>query len=235
MGFENGNSRGLQLVSTSDQQAQVADDDIDDLPEFRVSESQINQSMIDQLAQAIEPGCTESSAQKILEKFPYILAQYLGGGHGRWVIPQKRLGSEFVTDFLIGERNSGGYLWHAVELESPQVPLFTKKGDPSQHLTHAYRQITDWRNWLVHNQNYAARPRSQNGLGLSEIRSDLHGMIIIGRRSNYDSLNNPRRRQFSADWRTEIMTYDRLLEWAQTRADHWSQWHRSFAGLLFTE
>lgn len=73
-----------------------------------------------------------------------LLAQIVGGGHGRWVIPRQRLGAEHVTDFLVGEKSSIGFEWLAVELESPKARMSRKSGDPTQTLNHAVRQITDW-------------------------------------------------------------------------------------------
>jgi hypothetical protein len=34
--------------------------------------------------------------QSYLSAHPELLIQHLGGGHGRWVIPQKRLGAEYL-------------------------------------------------------------------------------------------------------------------------------------------
>jgi len=144
--------------------------------------------------------------------------RYLGGGHGRWVIPTKRLGSEYITDFVIGERSSLGFEWQAVELESPAAPLFTKAGDPTKQLTHAIRQIQDWRVWLQRNQNYAARSKAEGGLGLTDIVADVPGLILIGRRAAVDPETQERRRQMSNDLQIDIHTYDFLLDSVDGRA-----------------
>ena len=135
----------------------------------------------------------------------------MGGGHGRWVIPKKRFGCEYVTDFLIGEKSSIGFEWYAIELESPKAKMFTKAGNPSKTLTHAIRQIQDWRRWLQLNQNYASRPRNESGLGLTDITADLPGLILIGRQANIDESSNGLRRQMVTDSRIKIHSYDWLL------------------------
>lgn len=85
--------------------------------------------------------------------------------------------------------------------------------DPqTQYLNHAIRQITDWRAWLKSNQAYASRPRSENGLGLTNIDSNIKGLILIGRRATIDSETNARRRQLVQDMNIEIHSYDYLLE-----------------------
>src|SRR5713226_8356700 len=63
----------------------------------------------------------ESDMQRFLEAHPRILIQHIVVGGGAWVIPKKRLGSEYETDFLIAQEASGGLVWYAVELERPQA------------------------------------------------------------------------------------------------------------------
>jgi hypothetical protein len=168
------------------------------------------ESGIDELRCVIEDG-GERDVQRVLERYPQLLVQRLTCGMG-WVVPQKRLGSEFVTDFLVAEERSPGFYWQAVELESPRVRMFTKAGDPSRYLVHAIRQIQDWRSWLESNQPYASRPRSESGLGLVEISPRLPGLILIGRRRETNPSTKKLRRQMMADLRIEIRSFDSLLD-----------------------
>lgn len=189
----------------------------DYLPEHFVWWDSIGGEDVDALQAALDSATRESDMQTYLEAHPHMLIQHLGGGHGRWVIPQKRLGAEFVPDFVIGQRDSMGFEWQIVELESPIARLFTKKGDPTQALTHAIRQITDWRTWLTPNQGYAARPREKSGLGLTDISNRAPGLIIIGRRSSLDAATHERRRQMCAQTQIAIHTYDWLMSAARGR------------------
>lgn len=165
---------------------------------------------------------SEHAVQAALEECPILLVQHLEGGHGRWCIPKARLGAEHVPDFLIGERSSEGYEWQAIELESPRARPFTRAGDPSAVLTHAVRQIQDWRAWLQHNQSYASRPRAESGLGLTDIVADLAGIIYIGRRAAFDPNTNARRRQMKLDLGIRIRSYDGLLDTARKRVE-WTE------------
>ncbi len=158
----------------------------------------------------------EEDIQSYLAKRPITLVLHLGGGHGRYVIPKQRRGAEHVTDFMIAECHSGGFEWQAVELEYPAGRMFTKNGDPTKELSHAIRQIQDWRTWLRLNQNYAARSRLESGLGLPEIMPNLPGLILIGRRATFDDKNKERRRQMEGDLNIRIHTYDFLVENAQS-------------------
>jgi hypothetical protein len=154
--------------------------------------------------------------QRVLEEHPRMLAQALPGEQQAWILPQLRLGSEYVADFFIAQRASEGYVWYAVELERPQEKMSTSNGDLSQILHHALGQILDWREWLKHNLDYAARPTEQSGLGLPDIEPDPEGLIIIGRDSEaLPSKAARRRRSLCRNNRVRIETYDWLLSAAQ--------------------
>lgn len=153
----------------------------------------------------------ERDVQQVIAAHPRLLARRLTGGWG-WVIPQKRLGAEFVTDFILGEQLSPGYYWVAIELESPRVPMFTKAGDPSRYLTHAIRQIQEWRVWLTNNHDYASRPREDNGLGLLQVSPNIPGVILIGRRADTGSSVNSLRRKMMEDLKIDIRSFDSLLD-----------------------
>lgn len=191
----------------------------DPLGEFFVWWDEISQKDIEAYEAVLRTAMTEHELQVFLQANPVLLIQHLRGGHGRWVIPKQRLGAEYVPDFLIGERHSFGFEWKAVELERTSAQMFTKRGDPSRQLTHAIRQIQDWRAWLQRNQNYAARPKNQGGLGLTDIVPAIPGLILIGRRKGIDFATNERRRQMVNDLKIQIHSYDFLLERGRGRVE----------------
>lgn len=197
----------------------------DPLGEYHVWWDDLTRGAITRFQRQLKRAKREQDLQSFLEREPMLLIQHLGGGHGRWVIPRQRLGAEHVTDFVIGDKCSYGFDWQAVELESPNARMFTRRGDPTSALIHAIRQIQDWRAWLTKNADYAGRARSQSGLGLMEIRPDLDGLILIGRRSSVDPATHQRRRQMAVDLKIEIHTYDFLLDNARARIP-WVTQHR---------
>ncbi len=195
---------------------------LQNLPEFYVRENAIRREMLDELRVILDdPKTKERHVQKCLEKHPEILAQCMGGGHGRWLIPQKRLGAEFVPDFLVGDRHSGGYSWVAVELKQPHVRPFLKSGKPSSTLVDAQTQIMKWRSWLEANHDYASKPTDQHGLGLFDIHSHVFGLILIGTRKLLTENHKVVRRQIEKSCHLQIHTYDWLFEWAGARCGHW--------------
>lgn len=176
---------------------------------------EVTQEQVSRLENAIEQARNEEDIQRFLQTHPHLLIQHLGGGHGRWVIPKLRLGSEYVTDFVIGEKDSSGFWWTLVELESPKVRLFNRNGGPSSSLNHAIRQIQDWRIWLQSNRNYAANPPENGGHDLRDIRADAPGLILLGRRSDVTSDTNSRRRQMMIDLNIKIHSFDWLIDQSQ--------------------
>jgi hypothetical protein len=163
------------------------------------------------LRDCLQTATTERAVQSLLEEYPVLLARALGGGHGRWVIPQRKLGAEHVPDFIVGEKSSLGYEWTLVELKGPNRRMFGRDGDPSKALNHAIRQIMDWRSWLTVNLDYARRSRDSNGLGLYNIDPNPPGLILIGRRELSEATKD-RRRQYAHELNIRIHSIDWLFD-----------------------
>lgn len=122
------------------------------------------------------------------------------------VIPKHRLGSEYEMDYA-GKRFDGSY--DLIELESSNLPIYTKGGNPSSYLVHAEQQVLDWLAWVEENFSYAAQ-------GLSGI-SNPKGFVIIGRRNSLsgDAAEKLRRRNIYWGGRIALLTYEDLLERAK--------------------
>jgi hypothetical protein len=86
------------------------------LPEFFVFWDDITPEHVEAYLSCRDTARSERELQAFFERYPLLLIQHLGGGHGRWVIPRKRLGAEYVTDFLVGEKHSFGFEWQAIPL-----------------------------------------------------------------------------------------------------------------------
>lgn len=100
--------------------------------------------------------------------------------------------------------------WTLVEIERPTHKLFTSKGDPTAALTHALRQIIDWRAWIEGNLAYARQL-------LPQINPTPAAMIIIGRRVSLKAADRQRLGILTAGlFRTYIHTYDHLLDSCHT-------------------
>ena len=181
------------------------------LREFHAQHHGLAEDVIVAFQKCLDEALDERPVQAFLERHPAILVQMLHAS-ARFVLPRHRLGAEFIPDFVIGEHHSDGYSWVVVELESPGLSFFTSGGDPRAQLTHAIRQVQDWRAWLQRNQNYASRLRTEAGLGLTDITANVPGVVLMGRRGLVDPQTNDRRRQMATDLNIQIHTYDHLVE-----------------------
>lgn len=151
---------------------------------------------------------TEEDIHRFLVTHPAFLP--LWWPYDNTVFTKLPLGSQYVVDFAFAREDSGGVTWHLIEIEHPQFPLFTKAGNPSAKLTHALRQVLNWKSWFQENGPYVARhfpfsgEVSRHGL----IQPHLH--VVIGRRRGIRNEEQKLMRQlnFAAD----VMTFDRLAE-----------------------
>lgn len=166
---------------------------------------------LSELSNVLASAQNEAPLQSFLEANPALLLRFLPAHHKAWVIPRPNLGGKYIPDFLACGLSSLGMSWLAIEIESPTQTLFTSRGDPTAALTHAIRQISDWREWLSTYISTARNPVELNGNGLVDIYAELPGLIYIGRDSDELSKNIALRRRLSREHRIEIRTYDALL------------------------
>jgi len=143
----------------------------------------------------------ENSIQNCLTKYPILFGpEYVK------IIPKHQLGSEYEMDFAL-QRVSG--LFDLAEIESSNLELFTKKGNPRKELIHAEQQILDWLSWIEHHHSYAIEklPNLQHPIGY----------VIMGRSDSLSKEDRKRlnRRNIVFKGAIQIMTYDDLLKRAK--------------------
>lgn len=183
----------------------------DDLQEF-VAWKQPTEKVIDELEQVIDAAEDEKPVQKFLEEHPYLLTALLTGKE-RFCIPQKRFGSQFIPDFVLGDVDSMGVRWILVELETPQSGIYLKSGRGFDEVArHGSDQITEWRDWLRDNIAYAQKPRRSNGLGLPDISNYSEGLVLVGRRTMMPKTTDAKRKELRHLSNLRMHTYDWFLE-----------------------
>ncbi|EAU55729.1 hypothetical protein AL013_05245 [Mariprofundus ferrooxydans] len=123
------------------------------------------------------------------------------------IIPKYRLGSEYETDYAL-ERYSG--IIDVLEIESSNLQVFNKNGDPSQYLTHAEQQVMDWLQWIERNHPYARE-------SLPGITRPV-GFVVIGRSNKLDKKLKQKLLHRNTMFRgnLEILTFDDVLQKAKT-------------------
>ncbi|OEO31722.1 hypothetical protein VW23_001030 [Devosia insulae DS-56] len=182
-----------------------------DLRPWKV-EWQLGVGAIDKLAEVIETASDEKPIQMFLEQHPELLAALLGGRE-RFAVPRPSLGGKYEPDFLLADTDSLGIRWLLVELETPisAITLRTQNAlDKSAR--RGVTQIQEWREWLQNNLDVARRPTRQDGLGLSDIRPNSEGLVLVGRRHLLGNSSSAVRSGASEQNSIRIHTYDWLVE-----------------------
>lgn len=144
----------------------------------------------------------ESDLQSCLTKYPALL-----GASYRRVIPQHRLGSDFVADYAL-ELTDGSI--DVMEIEASTHSLYTKNGDPTVYLVHAEQQVVDWLAWLDEHSPYARAK-------LPGLRRAC-GIVVIGTRAGLNEEDGERLRWRNIMYagRLTVLTYDDLLDRCET-------------------
>jgi hypothetical protein len=182
-----------------------------DLSEFSAA-NLVSEDDITELETLITTADDERPIQKFLEEHGYLLTALLGGNE-RYCLSQKRLGGEYVPDFIIGDVDSLGIRWVLIELETPRSGIYLKGGLLlDEKARKGMSQIMDWRNWLSSNIAYARQRRSENGLGLFDIREKSDALVLVGRRSQMPNTSDAQRHEYRQSNNIQIHSYDWLLE-----------------------
>ena len=145
-----------------------------------------------------------------------------------------RLGTNFATDFLcFGEQNTNAVspLITMIEIERADRPIFTASGDPAAILTHAVRQVQDWKQWVLANREYLARDILDRWADSAPVGDDnprfdedfykqrllrhfaVFYYVIVGRRTSLRVPELLRLEQMNEDLSNiQIITYDVLIQ-----------------------
>jgi len=184
----------------------------------------VSEADIDVLQSVIDDASDERPIQELLQSRPQLLASLVRGPH-RYCIPKARLGSAYVTDFLLAYADSAGIHWILVELETPKssMTLATSKNF-DQYARKGESQIKDWREWLQDNLGQARRSRQEHGLGLADIRPQAEGLVLVGRREFLRPNSQAPRKRLFEDTRIRMHTYDWLVEQLEEVNNHQGHW-----------
>jgi hypothetical protein len=107
-------------------------------------------SLFQQFSCLLDGGPKEQDIHNLLAANPIILKRFIGNLSDKTrFVPQVSF-QKHVTDFALANWSKTTFRWEwtLIEIERSSYRLFTKNGDPSHQLTHALRQIADWRAWI---------------------------------------------------------------------------------------
>lgn len=196
-------------------------------------------SLVKSFSSVLARANTERAVCAWLKRNPLMIAHGLGGFPGK-VVAEFPFGSDFRADFVMLKGFSGGWDIHFVELEPPNVPLFTKSGVAAKRLNSALAQVNAWRSFVdtdrqsvlrnlsTHTQKHELiwkhrdhEPEDNVGWRLYNPKSLLNWQyhIIIGRRGRQTDEELFKKASFLSHSKIDVMTYDRLFETAKMLDD----------------
>lgn len=117
---------------------------------------------------------------------------------------------EYESDFVFFEIGSYGVEWRFVELESPNMKLTKKSGEPTAEFYHALNQLRDWDEWIRDHIAYARE--------IFPLLDFPLYYLVAGRRNQLDDLSRKRLRRIQEDFNGNLLlkTYDRFISNAET-------------------
>ena len=120
------------------------------------------------------------------------------------VIPKKKLGEDFVTDFVIVNILDQGSVYTLVELEKSSHPILTQNNELTAFVYHAIKQTRDWDIWLENNKSYL-----QGKLPGFEAPKYL---ILLGRTQGLEESKKAYLRSYNREFKNiSILSYDDLI------------------------
>ncbi len=121
----------------------------------------------------INEASNEEEIQKFIEAYPMVLSCF----DSMFLKPKAPITTKYKCDFAIFN-NKGELI--LIEIETSKMPLFTKHGNNSSKLTHAFNQVE---NWL--REGRKDQWGVINSLGMDDLKPDMvksiKGVVIAGR------------------------------------------------------
>lgn len=166
-------------------------------------------SDIRQFRHLLDEKASEQSIHKFLAGHTYFFARLIRMEGASPIYSKVKLGNDHEIDFVCFDTGSTGPEWHLVEIEKPDLALFTRSGNPSAALTHAIQQVRDWQSWIHKNRDYARQ--------LMPLIEYPLGCIFMGRRRDLSQTDRQRLRRLCYENRQflEIHSFDWFIDSAR--------------------
>jgi hypothetical protein len=154
---------------------------------------------------------------------------------GIYAVPEFPFGTDYRADFVVIGPYSGAFYVHFIEMEPPNEPLFTRKGNPADRLAGALTQVRAWKTYVENNRGVVLRELSKfaekeellwgrkSGVSCNagfplhhpDVCVTWQYHIVIGRRAGLTDKQLAMKAAFFKHEEVEVATYDRLIEAAK--------------------
>jgi len=181
-------------------------------------------SVSQQFLQILE---TEPSERAILNfinnnRFYFLIgailkSSYYFGHHAAYVFKEFVLPPNFIADYLLIGKASGGHEFVFVELESPSGSIVNADGTFGTTIRKGLKQIEDWDAWIDSNFSHL-KLLFQKYLGSETLLPDeftIHYAVVAGRRIDYKEKTYRLRRKLKSDRNITLLHYDNIIDTVQ--------------------
>jgi hypothetical protein len=155
---------------------------------------------------------------------------YNFGHHAAFAFREFELPPNYKVDFLLAGKNSGGYEFIFIELESPTGRITAADGELGEVFRKGLKQVEDWEVWLE--ANYAnIRLVYDKALGhgkrlprefMEFDATRIHFVVVAGRRKDFSDRTYRRKRKLLRKQGVLLLHYDNLLDTTATLINHGS-------------
>lgn len=144
--------------------------------------------------------------------------RYDFGHHDAYLFREFHLFPDYIVDFLLVGKSSGGYEFIFIEFESPNKEITLKDGSLGNGFRKGVKQIEDWDSWLDSNfsslKNLFKRYQNPSKELPSEFyeldKTRIHYLVIAGQRKHFSEKTYKVKRKGINDVR--IKHYDNILD-----------------------
>lgn len=146
--------------------------------------------------------------------------EFSTGNHDAYIFREFALPPNYVADYLIIGKNSGGYDFIFVELESVSDSITTKTGEFGTTIRKGIKQIEEWDAWIDANFSHLKIIFNQSKNPTENLdeefysldKSRIHYAVIAGRRTDYLEKTYRLRRKTRKSQGIAVLHYDNLID-----------------------
>jgi len=148
------------------------------------------------------------------------LTEFNFGHHDSYIFKEFELSSSFRVDYLLIGKNSHGYHFIFVELESPSGTITKNDGSFGSTLRKGIKQVQDWDEWLESNfislsSSFDKYRNTRKDLPKEFFKLDktkLNYVVVAGRRKDFNEKTRREKRNILKYQNIKILHYDNLVD-----------------------
>lgn len=141
------------------------------------------------------------------------------GHHDRYIFPEFPLPPDYQADFLLIGKNSSGYHFCFIELESPYGKIILKSGNFGESIRKGLEQVADWHYWneknFSHLKNVFKKHLKPSKILPNEFleydNTRISYYVIAGRREDFNEKTYKLAREKNKN-NIRILHYDNLID-----------------------